>query len=166
MLARRMGPLVIVALLATVACQPQDQEAQQTSATDTAAVRAAIDSLRGAFESAFQAGDAEAMASFYAEDAVYSAPGEPPAEGREAIRDVIERTHPPDATIDISPSDLVVLDGERVFEFGTGTMTFTPEGAEQSVEVSSNYSLLVRNTDEGWKLWREALSSNAPPPGS
>lgn len=155
--------LVAVALLA---CQPAGQ--QQTTdraAVDTAAIEATFDSLRAGFEEAVEAGDFDRQAAIYTADAVYSPPLAPPVRGRDSIRAVLEQTTPPGATLDIQPMDLRILGPDRVYEFGTSTLTFTPEGAEQPVSMNSTYFALFHRTDGGWRITREALSLNQPPPG-
>ena len=156
------------ALAATaVACQPAGQQAaDDATAVDTAAIMATFDSMRTAFEEAFAAADVEAMAALYAEDAIYSEPGRPPVHGRDSIQALLSRTHPEGATIEITPTDVMVLSNDWVYEFGTGTVSVTPEGAGEAVEMPASYSALFRRTPDGWRLYREALSSNAPPPGS
>lgn len=149
----------------TAACEPRAQQPAEEAAVDADAILAELDSVRTAFEDAFRAGDAETMASFYSEDAVYSHPGLPPVRGRDSIQSVLERTHPPGGTLEISPTDVIVLDGDRVFEYGIGTVTFTPERADEPVEIASTYTALIQRTPAGWRLHREALSANAPMPG-
>ena len=152
-------------LAAATACEPAGQEGTlEQSALDTVAILSEFDSLRTAFEEDFAAGDVEAMAATYAEDAIYSEPGRPAVRGRDSIRALMARTHPEGASIEIEPMDVIVLGNDWVFEFGTGTVTVTPEGADRPVEIAATYSALFRRTAEGWVIHREALSSNAPPP--
>ena len=165
----RMGTrTLVVALVAwgMVGCQPEaGGEPEGAVATvDTAAIMATLDSMRSAFEEAVRAGDFQAQAAIYAPDAVYSPPGMPPVSGRDSIRAVLERTTPPDATLEIEPMDIRILAPDWLYEFGTGTLSFTPEGAEEAVRTSSTYLVLFRLTPEGWRIHREALSADEPPP--
>lgn len=168
MTSKKAGTAVAVAGLAAIlaACQPQAQQPAETAAVDTAAVRASIDSLRESFEADFAAADFAAMADYYAADALYSHPGLPTARGRDSIQAVMERTHPPEGTIEITPMDLRVLGSDWAYEYGVGTVTFTPEGAEEPVEASSTYLVVLHRTADGWKLHRESLSANGPMPGN
>lgn len=154
------------AVIGTAACQPQTAQQTEEAAVDTAAIHAELDSIRSAFEEHFAAGDADAMAALYAEDAIYSHPGLPAVQGRDSIRAVISRTHPPGGTIEIQPTDVMVLGPDVVYEFGTGTVSFTPPDAEEAVTMESTYSALLRRTADGWRLAREALSANSPPPSA
>ncbi len=159
-----MALVTATAVIGTAACQPQTAQQTEGTAVDTAAILAELDSMRSAFEEHFAAGDAEAMAAFYAEDAIYSHPGLPAVQGRDSIRAVISRTHPPGGTIEIQPTDVMVLGPDLVYEFGTGRVSFTPPEADEPVTMESTYSALLRRTADGWRLAREALSANAPPP--
>ncbi|MEF8940238.1 MAG: SgcJ/EcaC family oxidoreductase, partial [Salinivenus sp.] len=133
---------------------------------DTTQIRATFDSLRSAFEQAVAAGDFEAQAGIFTADGVYSPPMAPPIRGRDSIRAVLERTMPPGATADIQPIEMRILGRDWVYEFGTTTLSFTPEGANQPRKTTGTYSTLFHRTENGWKVTHEAFSSNAPPPGA
>lgn len=150
-------------LLGAVACQPQaaDQE-QADAAVDTAAIRVAIDSLRSGFEDAFNAGDYETAASFIHPEMIYSPPGSPPIQGRDSVIAHDRRAFPAGATIDIEPMDTRIVGDDWVYEYGVSTVTFTPEGADQEQSVESTYLVIIRHTDDGWKVYRESLSSHGP----
>lgn len=150
-------------LLGAVACQPQTAEQEQAAATvDTAAIRAAVDSLRAGFEDAFNAGEYETAASFIHPEMIYSPPGSPPIQGRDSVIAHDRRAFPAGATIEIAPMDTRILGDEWVYEYGTSTVTFTPEGADQERSIESTYLVIIRNTDDGWQIFRESLSSNGP----
>lgn len=167
MRGHRAGTFLALGLaVAALACQPQGgQQTAERTAVDTAAVEAAFDSMRSAFEAAVKAGDFDRQAAVYADDAIYSPPMAPPARGRDSIRAVLQRTTPPGATLDIQPMDLTILGPDRAYEYGIGTLTFTPPGADQPVSMESTYFALFRRTADGWKITREVLNMNAPPPG-
>lgn len=155
-------------LTAIVACEtPPAQRADEALAVDTAAIMATFkDSLPRSFEAAVQAGDFEAQASIYTEDALYSHPMAPPVRGRDSIRAFFERVTPPGATADIESIDTGILGPDRVYDFGTVTFSFTPEGADELVTMGNTYFALFERTPEGWKITREALSLNHPPHGA
>ena len=161
-----LGTLLAAALVfGTLACQPEGQE--QQAAVDTTQILSTFrDSLPQAFEAAVKAGDFDAQARIYTENALYSHPMASPARGRDSIRALFERVTPPGATADIQPMDTQILGPDWVADFGTVTFTFTPEGAEEPTSIENTYFALFHRTDEGWKIVREALSSNAPPPGA
>lgn len=161
-----MSLFTAAAVMGSAACQPQAAQQAGDTAVDTAAILAEMDSMRSAFQEHFAAGDAEAMAAIYAEDAIYSHPGLPAVQGRDSIRAVISRTHPPGGTLEIRPTDVMVLGPDVVYEFGTGRVSFTPPEADEPVTTESTYSALFRRTADGWRVVREALSASSPPPSA
>ena len=154
----------VVAAGSLAACQAQEQQrAEQRETIDTAAITAIVDSLRSAYEKAVAAGDFDAMARIVAEDAVMVGPGGPEWESmREAAS---ARAFPPGATIDISPIELVVLNEEWAYEFGTSIVSYTPEGAKEGRQLRDTYLILLRDAGDGWKAYREVASSSPPPEG-
>lgn len=161
-------PALVVALLTlTAACQPADQQdGQQAAAVDTAAMMATFDSLRVAFETAFEEDDFETMASYYAADATASFPGTPVLSGREEIRAAMEESHIEGATLTLEPLVTRIIDSDWVYEMGTGTMTFTPEGADEPQEATTTHLVVFHRTGQGWRIVEEVLSANEPPPST
>ncbi|MFW6193576.1 MAG: YybH family protein [Gemmatimonadota bacterium] len=152
-------------LAVATACQPAaEQDGQQGAAVDTAAVMSALDSLRTTYEEAFAAGDVATMASTFTEDAIFSEPGAAPVTGRSTIREAMEEAPPPEgATLSLRPTETRVLTNDLVYEMGTGTVTFTPEGADEAQEMESSYLVILARTADGWKVSREVVSPNQPP---
>jgi uncharacterized protein (TIGR02246 family) len=153
-----LGVVVVAGSLA--ACQPQGQQQSGQPAADTAAVRAAIDNLRSAYEEAVASGNFENMATGLAEGAVMVPPGGPQWDSLFAASQL---PFPPGATIDITPIEVRILSEDWAYEFGTSTVTYTPEGAEEARMLNDTYLVVFRKTDDGWKLYREVASSNLPP---
>ncbi len=170
-MTRRKVTTVLISgalLTAMVACEaPPEQRADEAPVVDTTAIMATFkDSLPRRFEAAVQAGDFEAQASIYTEDALYSHPMATPVRGRDSIRALFERVTPPGATADIESIDTGILGPDRVYDFGTVTFSFRPEGVDELVTMTNTYFALFERTNEGWKITREALSANHPPPGN
>lgn len=155
-----------VLALGLAACQPQGEGQGQRAAVDTTQIRATFDSLRSAYEEAYAAGDFETIATVPHPNMIYSPPGRPPIRGRDSIVAYEKKTRPPGATIDLQPIETRVLSSEWVYEMGTATITFTPEGADMSRSAESTYLAIFRKTPDGWKTYRESISANQPPPGS
>lgn len=175
----RRGATLAVALIAAfavLACQPQgggegemggqaDTAMAETATVDTAAIEATFDSMRTAFEEAVAAGDYETQAAMFSRDAVFSATMAPPVRGRDSIRAALERSQPAAESASIEPMDTWILGPDRAIEYGTSTITATPEGADEPRAMSSTYFILLERTSEGWKITREVVSTNQPPPG-
>lgn len=155
---------VALATVLVVACQPQEQ--QQRTEIDTTSITTTLDSIRTAYEDAYNNGTLEAGASIVHPEMIYSPPGRPPIRGRDSIIAFEQEMRPPGATVDLKPIDTRVLSDEWVYEFGIGTVTFTPEDAEEPESMESTYLAIFRKTPDGWKTYRESISANGPPPGA
>ena len=154
-----------VAVASIAACEPNDRAAappqsDQPAALDTAAVRAAIDSLRSDYEQAVASGNFDKMATALAVGAVMVPPGGPKWDAMFASSKL---PFPPGATIDITPIEVRVLSPDWAYEFGTSTLTYKPAGAATAETMNDTYLVLFRKTAGGWKLFREVASSNLPP---
>lgn len=148
-----------------VACQPAERQQARQPAVDTAEVTSTLDSLRTAFLDAYEAGDAKTIASLWAEDGVTSGPGTSPVQGRDSIRALIERDPAlGEATAEISPLDVRVLDRDWAYDLGVLTVQFTPEGTNQQQTVEISYLALIHRTPGGWKFYREVYNLNQPAP--
>lgn len=78
------------------------------------------------------------------------------------LRAASEQPFPPGATIDITPKEVQVLSEDWAFEFGTASVSYTPEGREAKT-IRDTYLLLIKKTENGWKAHREVASSHLPP---
>lgn len=170
--ARRglFAALTLLLSAGLLACQPADEAAdgedgETTARSERPAVSAAVDSTRTAFEQAVAEGDFETQAGIYTSDAILSVPGTGVTQGRDSIRALLERTTPPGATLEIRPLESRSLGEDWRYELGTSVLTFTPEGADGEQTAESTYMVLLRQTPDGWKIHREVLSPDAPPPG-
>lgn len=155
---------VFVGLLAAGIVGCQSQPNQEETAVDTAAVKAELDSLRSAYEKAYAEGDIEkAVRAVAHSEVTYSPPYHSVIQGRDSAIAHERQVRPPEATLDVNPMEVEVLSPEWVYEFGTATVSFTPEGEESDQSVESTYLILFRKTADGWKSYRESISSNQPP---
>lgn len=154
--ARLLSGLALVAAGAFgVACAPAQEMPVDTSAED----RAAVDTLRGAWETAYEAGDAAALAGLYTTDAVVMNPGQATLAGRAAIeayysgvlaQGTVESTITPGATR---------VGGDIGYEYGTFTGTMTMADGTSN-ETAGRYVVLLRRDTDG--AWRIAGSGGSP----
>ena len=125
--------------------------------------KAEIDKLRTDYEAAVAAGDITAMLPLLADGAVMVHPGSPEWVAMAAAAQGLP--FPPGAVIDIRPIEVVGLNDEWGYEFGTATTTYTPPGSAETTHLHDTYLLLLRNSGDGWKAYREVASSGPPPGG-
>jgi hypothetical protein len=125
--------------------------------------RASIDELRSAYEAAVPTGRIEPLLPLLAQGAVMVHPGAPGWQAMAA--EASGAPFPTGARIAISPIEVVELNDEWGYEFGTSITTYTPRGSSEAVELRDTYLLLLRNTGDGWKAYREVASSSPPPGG-
>lgn len=152
---------IVVILVAFSGCE----SSRKHEPSDTQAEHAAIDALRQRLEESFSSGDLAGMASVYAEDAAFSAPGYPIAHGRDEIRRVFELKRPPGSTATFRAADTRILAPDWAYEFGTITVTARVGPEEKLVSGESTYLVILQKSPTGWHVYREALSSNGPATG-
>jgi len=132
-------------------------------AAEHASIRAEIDQLRSAYEKAVASGNPQTLTPLLADKAVMVRPGAPDWNAMAAVAN--GAPFPPGATIKIKPIEVVALNREWAYEFGTSLTTYTPEGADTPQQLRDTYLVVFRNTSEGWKAYREVASAAAPPGG-
>lgn len=155
--------LATAGLVSLAACQPGDGPAGEAGAAptvDTAAILASVDSLRAAYQRRVAEDDYGRLAELVSEDALMVGAG---GAGWDAVRDAAgDAPFPPGATLEVDPRETRVLAEDWVYELGSATLTWTPEGSDQALEARDTYLILLHRTDDGWKVHREVASSNRP----
>jgi uncharacterized protein (TIGR02246 family) len=163
---RLVGVLLLTVCLA--ACQPGEDRGRQTGATvDTAAVKSALDSIRQTFIAAYEAGDAEQIASLWTEQGRQAIPMAPPVRGRDTIEALSKRwfeSNPAtrEATLD-TVRDVRVLSEDWAYAYTTWTFRVTPEDADQPQTTTATFVMLYRKTPDGWKTHLEVGSPHSAP---
>jgi ketosteroid isomerase-like protein len=132
------------------------------SPAEKASIKTEIDALRARFEAAVASGVLEQMIPLLADGAVMVQPGTPDWKAMTAAAK--GAPFAAGARIAIKPIEVVVLSREWAYEFGTSITTYTPEGTNSAQQLRDTYLILLRNTGDGWKAYREVASA-APPPG-
>jgi ketosteroid isomerase-like protein len=141
----------------------QRDSSNQLGAAEQTAIRAEIDQLRSAYETAVASGNPQTLKPLLAEGAVMVRPGAPDWDAMAAAAK--GAPFPPGATIAIKPIEVVALSREWAYEFGTSITTYTPEGADRPQQLRDTYLVVFRNTGDGWKAYREVASAAAPQGG-
>jgi uncharacterized protein (TIGR02246 family) len=131
------------------------------SAADEAALRA-IDS---AWFTAVNAGDVDGVTALYAEDAVVSVPGAPPARGSAAIRGVLAKD-----IENASKGGVKLVPGSNVEVGVSGDLgwiwnTFTVTDKAGATVDAGKYLTLAERKDRKWRIIRDIWNSdNSPAP--
>jgi ketosteroid isomerase-like protein len=141
----------------------QREASGQLGAAEQASIRADIDKLRSAYETAVASGNPETLTPLLAEGAVMVPPGAP--DWNAMATAARGAPFPPGARIAIKPIEVVALNAQWAYEFGTSITTYTPEGADTPRQLRDTYLVVFRNTGDGWKAYREVASAAAPQGG-
>jgi len=148
---RKAASLGFAVLVATAACTQTPAPPADTSEADAAAIRAAGDQ----WIAAFNAGDADALAITYADDAVSLPPEGPPVVGREAIVQGLRDMFSQYAATQTATVDEVAVFGDVAMVRGTWSTRQTPkEGGTEVVRSGKWMELQKRQDDGSWKTWR------------
>ena len=123
---------------------------------------AAIRAQTTAWEKAFAAGDAKALAALYAEDAVLAPPGAPPVNGRAAIQEFFTKdvagAKAAGASFVLNPKTDVGVSGSMGWE--SGTYKVMVKGA---VVETGKFLSVSRKKDGKWLYIRDTWNADAPP---
>ena len=144
------------------ACQQQEKQPLQQTATDTTSIKASIDSLGGVVQKAHDTKDSALMASTWARDGILIIAGSPPIQGRNAIVSALSNMPPlpPGGKMEIHPLDIQVMSPEWAYVLGVDSLKYTARGAIKQTIETSTFFVLVRKTSEGWQTYRETLTPN------
>ncbi len=122
--------------------------------SDAASVRPAIEALTASYQAAARAGDADAIAALYTDDAVLHPAGKPAVRGRAAIDADIATSHGEPTELTFTTGDVVASEaGDLAYEVGTAVW---PDGP-------GKYRTVYRQTDAGWRIAADTWSHDAPP---
>jgi uncharacterized protein (TIGR02246 family) len=132
-------------------------------APDTAADETAIRAVNTAWFKAFNAGDGEALAALYADDAVLSAPGAPAARGKASIREYYVKAVAALAAAGLANSDGPTSDvgasGDLAWQWGTYVVT---DKSGAGVDAGK-YTTVFQRKNAKWMIIRDTWNSDAAP---
>lgn len=144
--------LALIPCSGLIACAPQ---AAQEEAVDIEAIIAAMADMESAWKQGYDRGDAAAVASLYAEDAIYLAPYMDAVRGRSAIEarlaETMGRMSARQVTIQRSDAGAA---GDLAYGIGTFTLEMRMAGAREPVNDNGKYiTIAKRGADGSWKIY-------------
>jgi uncharacterized protein (TIGR02246 family) len=154
----KSAAIIAVGLVALAGCQ-------KAAVVDTAAIETELKNGTRTWLASYNAGDADAIAARYTDDAVVMSPGAPAATGREAIRALIAEQS---AAAKAAGMTLAALDGDTVGVSASGDMAwhsggYTVSDANGAVIDSGNYMEVQQNVDGKWMIVSDIWNSDRPP---
>jgi ketosteroid isomerase-like protein len=110
-------------------------------------------------------GDVDLWISLWDKNGVQMPPNQPALKGTDNI--VVRRRKGAEAfnaQMEIR-SEEIVVEGDMAFSRGTYTATLTPKAGGKAVTVDGKFlTILMRQADGSWKIYRDCFNSNVPPP--
>lgn len=135
-------------------------------AANTAADEAAIRAMDAAWIKATAAGDADAKAALYAEDAVWAAPGAPAVRGRAAILETFKKDAAAAAAAGLSFKLGTTSDVGVSGDLGWSSGTYTATDKSGATVDSGKYLGVLRKKDGNWQYIRDTYNSDVGPPAA
>ena len=148
----------IVCGLALLVLGCNQQQKPDTRAADEASIR----SINPAWFKAYNAGDAEAVAALYADDAVLNIPGVPATRGRTAIREALAKDIAGSVAGGLTnipgPSPEFGVSGDLGWEWSTYSVT---DKSGSTVDRGKYVTVYARKEGK-WLIIRDIWNSNGP----
>jgi uncharacterized protein (TIGR02246 family) len=144
------------------ACNTERQRQAENKDVDTTAILRSIDTLAAKMGEAHAKKDAALFGSTWMQDGIMSLPGAPMAVGKDAIVNAFKNQPalPPGADFKINPLEIKVINEDWAYVFGVDSLTMTPLGYTVPQKQTFTFLVLLRNSPDGWKNYREVLSAN------
>ena len=161
---RLISLFVLVALLLS-ACQPLPPPPVAGAQTPNEDVTAAVNAIWEEYAASVIASDADRWIAQWTEDGVQMPPNEPLVEGKENI---LARTGGFMAAAPTHAMEITNLEvqsaGEWAYSRGVYTVNFTfAETGEEGTVDGKFMTILQRQSDGSWKIYRDIFNSNVPP---
>ena len=126
---------------------------------DEAADQAAIRELWSSYESYVVDGDPDGWLTLWDPDGIQMPPGAPMRDYEMLVAE--ERWSPGDFTaMEITPQEIVIL-GDTAYSMGTYWFDFPTEDGAQGRFECKFMTVLKRQDDGAWKIYRDIFNSNA-----
>jgi uncharacterized protein (TIGR02246 family) len=144
------------------ACNTERQRQAENKDVDTTVLLRSIDTLAAKMGEAHAKKDVALFGSTWMQDGIMSLPGAPMAVGKDAIVNAFKNQPalPPGADFKINPLEIKVINEDWAYVFGVDSLTMTPLGYTVPQKQTFTFLVLLRNSPDGWKNYREVLSAN------
>lgn len=153
----RLAALIGVAVFVFSACSSSKEEAKPV---DMEKLKAEIQAKEDAFAAGEKAKDADAVAAYYADDAVSYSRNKPPSVGKAAIRESIAKGIAEDTTGQVNVYKVVDLfaEGDLVVEIGSWNTT----GSDGTPKDNGHFMSLFQKRDGKYVCIRDMNASSNP----
>lgn len=159
MMSHRLVMIAALAALLAAPCAAQDPAARDAAVPERPP---ALDERQSEFFGALAAGDADAVAALFTQDAVVHVADMPAIEGRDAIRRFYGNLFGFLVATRSTPEAVrVSADGEMAYSVGRTVNEF--RGRDGPVEYAGKYLLVWRREAGEWRIAAYSVSSDAPP---
>jgi uncharacterized protein (TIGR02246 family) len=155
------GAVAVLAFLGALA----SSQAAELTAED----RQEVGTIPAAFTEHVLAGDWDAVAELYHEDAIQMLPDVPPVEGRDDIRDALALMLGAEGGVRLTGFEVDILETEALGDLVYVRAEYRFEVArlddeDTFVEQSGPYvNILHRDADGAWRIWRQIVNREHPP---
>jgi uncharacterized protein (TIGR02246 family) len=125
---------------------------------------AALKEILNKYGATCNAGDLEGWLSLWADDGIQMYPGAPSRVGKEQIRAGMKPAFDQFILkIVIMPDMEAKVSGNLGFARGTYTLSMIPKAGGETSEFDGKYlTILEKQTDGSWKIFRDCFNSNVP----
>lgn len=164
-LTRVVLAVALVPLLGLLSCgQAGQQEGMEMGAMDMEALAADMAELSADWVQAYEAGDAAALASLYADDAIYLAPYNEAVRGRAAIQtrfaEVIGTTTERHVTVERADAG---GSGDLAYGIGSYSVELGMAGAETPVTDRGKYITIAKRGEDGaFRIYAHIWNTSLP----
>jgi uncharacterized protein (TIGR02246 family) len=118
-------------------------------------LRAQIGKMSQAWQTAYNKGDAAALAALYTQDAKVMAPGAEPAAGRAAIQSLFAADIAKGAK-----NTLTLADATGSGDYAVETGSWVAKGADGKHLDHGSYMTFYKKADGGWRIYRDIWNSS------
>jgi len=147
-------------------CQQQGEEVAEEAepAVNVDADIAAINELWNQYASAVTAGDLDLWISLWTDNGIQMAPDAAAVIGKEQIRAKYESIFPQFIFKMAITNKETRVAGDWAYARGTYTLSMTPKAGGETINIDGKFlTILKRQVDGSWKIFRDCFNSNVPP---